>query len=206
MGDFTISNELSEAFQKCGFDFVVLKNATPEQFFDAIGKAKEINPHGAFVTQHSIEEYKEMPHLFLTLDNSAGIAITQDNNIVSIFNGGERRGILKTLLPVAIENGGRKLDNYSSDKLSALYELYGFNPISKVEFDRNYAPDDWNYERDGCPDVVFWIHNGDSAPDVVFNFGKYLVYWNDVKAFPTYDDAMRYRDEVIDLIDKMEDE
>ena len=204
MGDFTISKELVRAFQECQIDYVILKRAAPSQFYKAIEKAKAVNPHGAYVTQHTVEEYKNMPHLFLSLDETAGVAITEDNNIVSIFNGGEQRGLLKTLLPVAIESGGRKLDNYNSDRLSAMYELYGFVPISKVEFDRNYAPDDWNYERDGCPDVVFWIHNGDTAPQVVYNLGEYLVCWDDVKPFPTYDDAMQYRDKLIDYIDKME--
>lgn len=92
MGDFTITYELGLAFQKTGIQYYKLKIATPEQFYNAIGKAKESNPHGAFVTQHSIEEYSKMRRLFLTMDETAGIAITQDNNIVSIFNGGEKHG------------------------------------------------------------------------------------------------------------------
>ena len=138
------------------------------------------------------------------MDGTAGIAITPDNNIVSVFNGGEKRGVLKTLLPVAIENGGRKLDNYSSEKLSSLYELYGFNPISKVQFNELFAPDDWNYDRDGTPDIVFWIHNGDSAADVVINFGRYLVPWDSVQEFSTYDEAEKYRDQILEEIDLME--
>ena len=108
------------------------------------------------------------------------------------------------MLPVAIENGGRKLDNYSSEKLSSLYELYGFNPISKVQFNELFAPDDWNYDRDGTPDIVFWIHNGDSAADVVINFGRYLVPWDSVQEFSTYDEAEKYRDQILEEIDLME--
>ena len=146
-----------------------------------------------------------MRYLFITVDGTAGIAITEDNNIVSIFNGGEKRGVLKTLLPVALEHGGRKLDNYNSPGLSAMYELYGFNPVSKVKFNRKFAPDDWNYERDGEPDVVFWIHNGDSAADVVINFGRYRVPWDMVQEFSTYDEAGAYRDRLIKEIDAEED-
>lgn len=203
MGGFTITEKLKQAFQEKNISYYALKVATPEEFYEAIGKAKQENPHGAFVTQHTLEEYQDM-RLFITLDGTAGIAITSDNNIVSIFNGGEKRGVLKTLLPVAIENGGRKLDNYNSQKLSSMYELYGFNPISKVKFDSRFAPDDWNYERDGEPDVVFWIHNGDHAEDVVLNFGRYLVPWDAVQEFATYDEAAYYRDDIIKLIDEME--
>jgi len=204
VGNFTITDELRAAFEKSNITYFALRNATPEEFYEAIGKAKCHNAHGAFVTQHSIDEYSKMRCLFITLDGSAGIAITEDNNIVSIFNGGEKHGVLKTLLPVALEYGGRKLDNYNSPGLSAMYELYGFNPVSKVKFNSKFAPDDWNYERDGEPDVVFWIHNGDTASDVVINFGRYLVPWDAVQQFLTYEDAAEYRDQLIERIDAEE--
>ncbi len=138
-----------------------------------------------------------MPFLFVTLDGSAGIAVTSDNNIVSVFNGGEKRGVLKTLIPIALECGGNKLDNYSSEKLSSLYELYGFDPISKVKFDKTFAPEDWNFDRDGEPDIVFWLHNGDTVSDVILNFGGYDVDWENVENFTTYEEAQKYRDSKI---------
>lgn len=204
MGNFTINPELLAAFQKRQITPYCLRIATPEEFYESIGKAKRVNEHGAFVTQHSVEEYRQMKCLFLTLDGTAGIAVTQDNNIVSVFNGGIKRGVLKTLLPIAIKMGGRKLDNYNSEGLSSMYELYGFNPVSKTKFNANFAPDDWNYERDGEPDVVFWIHNGDTAEDVVINFGRYQVPWDSVQEFKSYEDAEIYRDELIKEIDAEE--
>ncbi len=203
MGTITVEEKLEklkEVFEKCGderFEFHALRVATPEEFYEAIGNAKKSNPHGAFVEQHSIEEYSNMRFLFVTLDGKAGIAITSDNNIVSIFNGGEQRGVLKTLLPTAIEFGGRKLDNYNAPKLSATYELYGFNPISKTEFDKKFAPSDWNYERDGEPDIVFWIHDDERARDVLYNFGGYDIDWTNIKLFTTYHEAEKYRDDLL---------
>lgn len=206
MGDFAINDKLKKAFQTKKIDYIPIKEATAEEFYKAIGKAKKVNEHGAFVTQHPIDEYKKMKYLFLSLDETAGIAITTDNNIVSIFNGGEKKGILKTLLPVAIEKGGRKLDNFGSGKLCSFYELYGFNPVSKTKFNAVFAPDDWNYDRDGTPDIVFWIHNGDSASDVVINFGRYTVPWDSVEEFSTYEEAECFRNDLIEKIDAMEDE
>lgn len=203
MGDFAITSELRKAFNERNVAFYEIRIATPEKFYEAIGQAKARNPYGPFVTQHEISDYAKM-RLFITTDKTAGIAITEDNNIVSVFNGGEKRGVLKTLLPVAIEQGGRKLDNYNSKGLSSLYELYGFNPVSKVKFNSKFAPDDWNYERDGEPDVVFWIHNGDSAEDVVLNFGRYEVPWDAVQEFQTYEEAEKYRDNLIAEIDALE--
>lgn len=153
MGDFAITESLKKAFEKRKIPYFPIRVATPEEFYEAIGKAKQANKYGTFVTQHTVDEYRKM-RLFITLDGKAGIAITEDNNIVSIFNGGEKRGALKTLLPVAIKNGGKKLDNYNSSKLSAMYEFYGFIPVSRVKFNPQFAPDDWNYERDGEPDIV----------------------------------------------------
>lgn len=195
MGDFTIKDKfekIQKIFAENNFKFVPLKSVTPEEFFVAIGEAKKTNAFGTYVDQHTIEEYSEMRFLFLTLDNKAGVAITTDNNIVSVFNGGEQKGVLKTLLPVAIGFGGDRLDNYDG-KLSTIYELYGFNPISNVSFDTAFAPEDWNYERDGKPDIVFWLHNGDSVSDVLLNFGGYDVDWDNVKKFSTYEDAEAYR-------------
>lgn len=197
MGTFTVNDKLKkleQLFQDSNFKFFPLKLVTPEEFYVAIGEAKKTNKYGTFVDQHSIEEYSQMRFLFLTLDNKAGIAITTDNNIVSIFNGGEQRGVLKTLLPTAIEFGGNKLDNYDVDKLSGLYELYGFDPVSNVEFDKTFAPEDWNYDRDGTPDIVFWLHNGDEVSDVLLNFGGYDVDWSIVEKFSTYEEARAYRD------------
>ena len=201
MGNFTITESLEIAFKERNITYYKIRPATADGFFNAITKAKQVNDHGAFVTRHSIEEYEKM-RLFVTEDGTAGIAITSDNNIVSIFNGGEKRGVLKTLLPVAIKHGGAKLDNFNSPKLSAMYELYGFSPVSKVEFDSRFAPDDWNYKRDGEPDIVFWIHNGDSAEDVVLNFGRYIVPWDAVEKFDTYEEAAEYRDEIMEYIKK----
>lgn len=196
MGDFAITDALKKAFEERNIEYFPIRVATPNEFYEAIGRAKKTNEYGSFVTQHSVDEYKDMC-LFITTDGQAGIAVTKDNNIVSIFNGGERKGALKTLLPVAIQNGGNKLDNYNSEKLSSLYELYGFNPISKVKFNNKFAPTDWNYERDGNPDIVFWIHNGDSAADVITNWGSYFVSWDNVIIFDSYEEAEKYRDELI---------
>lgn len=133
-----------------------------------------------------------MRFLFVTLDCKAGIAITKDNNIVSIFNGGgTQKGLLKTLIPVAIEFGGKKLDNFDSDKLSS---LYGFNPISKVPFNEIFAPSDWNYERDGKPDIVFWLNSCNNADTVLYNFGNFDVDWDNVEEFATYEKAKEFRD------------
>ena len=51
MGNFTITDSLRRAFQEMNITFFVLRIAEPEEFYEAIGKAKQQNEHGAFVTQ-----------------------------------------------------------------------------------------------------------------------------------------------------------
>lgn len=193
MGDYAVKGELAVAYKRKNISPIPLKEASALQFQDAIRLAKQQHKYGMFVDKHSVADYEGMTTI-LTEDETAGVAIEDDGNIVSLFSRGVLRGVIKTLLPVAIEAGGKKLDNYSSKKLSAMYEMYGFIPVSKVLFDRDYAPDNWNYERDGEPDIVFWIHNGESAADVVINLGSYMAEWDSIPEFPTYEEARDYRD------------
>lgn len=193
MGDYAISPEILEAYKEKNLSPIPLKTVSADEFQSAIRVAKQLNEYGMFVDKHSVTDYERMKTI-LTEDETAGVAIEEDGNIVSVFSSGVHRGAIRTLLPVAIAAGGRKLDNYSSKRLSAMYEMYGFVPVSKVAFDRDYAPDNWNYVRDGEPDIVFWIHNGDSAPDVIRRLGSYMVNWDYVEEYPTYEEAGAYRD------------
>lgn len=196
MGVVTVSDSLQEAFNQSDFELFEMYEASAEEFYEAITNGKAKNQFGTFVERHTLEDYLKMDTL-LIVDQTAGIAVETDGNIVSVFSDGTNKGVLKTLIPIAIEYGGCKLDNYNSYKLSALYRLYGFQPISKVKFDRRFAPSDWKYDRDGEPEIVFWIHCGDSAADVVRKYGYYEVIWESVKEFPTYEEAMNYRDSVL---------
>ena len=196
MGDFTIDESLIQAFKDRKIEYIDLKKADVETFYQSITEAKKVNLFGPFVERHSKSDYGMM-QLYTTLDNSAGIAITNDGNIVSVFSKGLHKKVLRTLLPVALSKGGKKLDNFNSEKLSAMYAQYGFIPISKTAFDKNFAPEDWNYEEFGQPDIVFWVHNGDSAESVIYRFGEYTVDMENVKSCPNYVEAEQFRDNIL---------
>ncbi len=199
MGDFTVSDSLLRAFKDKKIDFVELQISDANTFYNSISEAKKVNIFGPFVERHTKSDYDKMK-LFTTLDNSAGIAITFEGNIVSVFSKGLHKGVLKSLMPIALSQGGIKLDNYNSERLSAMYADFGFIPISKTAFDKNFAPQDWDYEKFGCPDIVFWIHNGDSAESVIYKFGEYKVDMKSVKECPTYEEAERFRDDILKLL------
>ena len=58
-------------------------------------------------------------------------------------------------------------DGKISGKGLPVYERHGFVPVARLKFNDKYAPADWNYERDGRPDVIFYVHNGDSVEAII---------------------------------------
>ena len=169
----------------------------PSSFYAKIGEAKESNPYGAFVTQHEIEDYAKM-RTFLNDDGTVGVAVKDDGDIVSVFKNKKNKSkdAVSSILLTALENGGTKLDNYDG-VLSKMYLNHGFIPVARTAFVDEYAPSDWNYERDGRPDIIFWRHNGDDVETVARNIGTQEM--PDLKALPLmeYDEAAAYRDGLI---------
>lgn len=106
VGNFTIDESLKRAYKETHIEYVELKEIDPETFFESIAEAKKINFFGPFVERRSKDDYRTM-QLFTTLDDSAGIAITKEGNIVSVFSKGIHKGVLKTLIPVALSRGGK---------------------------------------------------------------------------------------------------
>ena len=136
--------------------------AAPE-FHKAISDAKEANPFSSAVYVYPQDEYAQM-RLFLTDDNSAGFALKGDD-IVSVFNTpkGKYNNVVPEFLLLAVEQGGRKLDAFDT-VLPSLYSQAGFRVASRLEWDPNESPPDWN-EADfarfngGKPDVVFMAYS-----------------------------------------------
>lgn len=194
-----IGSSVREIIQQKEATPVDLRTATdPSSFYAAISEAKQNNPHGAFVTAHDVSEYGDMK-MFLSDDNSVGVAVTKDGDIVSVFknpNVSKARKSVSSILLTAIDNGGVKLDNYNGG-LSKMYLDHGFIPVARTAFVDEYAPSDWNYERDGRPDIIFWRHNGDSVETVAQNIGTQEM--PDLNALPLmeYDEAAAYRDSLI---------
>lgn len=167
-------------------------------FSRALDAAKASNPHGAFVDSQPAENLNaEGTRTFMSSDGMAGAAVKQDGDIVGVFKNSTdpRPGAVNDLIITALSNGGNKLDCYGMD-LGDKYTQLGFVPVARMEFNPEYATD-WKPEF-GTPDVIFWMHNGDSAETVARKRGSYQ-YFDDayVKSLPTFTDyeaAGQYRD------------
>jgi hypothetical protein len=158
-------------------------------FHTAIKDAKEKSKFGAAVSLYDPAEYKDM-RLFLTPDGTAGFALKGDD-IVSVFNkpGGPHKGVSNPLLDLAIAQGGRKLDAYDT-VLPTIYGESGFKTTSRMSFNPEYAPADWNAQtfgtfNKGKPDVLHMVY--DPRHDGSYSLG-------DGRFFREYDDAVSHQE------------
>lgn len=117
------------------------------------------NSHSAYLSNYSASELRDSHVQTFKLKNyniGFGLKETEDGNvdIISVHNNSDVHGIVQNLLRAAIRHGGNQLDHFDG-KLSDFYKNAGFDEYDRLKFDRQYAPSNWNFERDGEPDVVF---------------------------------------------------
>jgi hypothetical protein len=172
--------------------------SNPQEFLEATKRAKEGHDRGAFVAKHHVEEYENMHALIISEDGSSGIAITRDGDIENVFSfGSKTNGAAYTLFMLAIENGGMKGDNFNGT-LTTMYTSMGAIPVSRTAFNREFAPKNWNYERDGEPDIIFWMLPNEPASVLASKIGTYPEpSIKDLPLFDSYDEAAAYRDSLL---------
>lgn len=126
------------------------------RFHERISELKKSNPFAAAVDVHDPDEY-ERCRMFLTEDGRAGFAIAEGDELVSVFSyRGKHAG--DAIVSKAVEMGARRLDCYDIDgALPRLYGRHGFKPVAYVDWDDDYAPDDWDYGLFGRPRVAAMI-------------------------------------------------
>lgn len=106
-------------------------------------------PLQPFIDLHTADEYAAIgTRLFLSEDRLSGFGVTADGSIISIFSLARGRG--DTIVAAAIAAGGTHLDCLG-EHLRRLYERCGFQVVEQCEWNQEYAPDNWDYERFGQP-------------------------------------------------------
>lgn len=159
---------------------VEAKDASADKaaFSAALASARESDAeHGWAVTPKSAQELAESGAKLITTQNgAAGLAVAKGGDIEAVYSNkaaGAPKGVTKSLIPIAIANGGTKLDCYG-DGLVTLYSQYGFVPVAKVKFNPEYANPGWDASK-GTHDIYFMMHNGDNADAVVAREGTYSI-------------------------------
>lgn len=217
-GDLAVHDrELTEAVRreaaKHGAPDLGLRGTTDyEAFSEALDAARTANRNGAMVDPQSVKELTEHgAKTFLNADGTAGVAVESDGNIVGVFKNpsNRTRKAAFDLLLNAIANGGDHLDCYvlqpevSPTNLGGIYAQLGFEPVAYLRFNREYADPSWDYDSFGEPDVVMWVHNGDSVETVAERIGTYPDYSpaqirETCKEFTDYDEAKAYQKEQLE--------
>lgn len=154
-------------------------------YSQALDAARTANRNGAMVDPQSVDGLTESgARTFLNGDGTAGVAVENDGNIVGVFKhpSNPTSRSAADLLLNALANGGNHLDCYvlqpevSDSNLGRIYSQLGFEPVAYLRFSREYADPDWDYASFGEPDVVMWVHNGDSVETVAERIGDYHYY------------------------------
>jgi len=105
------------------------------------------------LSDYNNEDYSSFK-ITLDRDKTTGYAIKPDGELISVFNTG-KKGNGAIALEDAIENGATKLDVFDHPKLINFYKKFGFEESSRIKWDDQYAPDNWDYTKRGRPDIVY---------------------------------------------------
>lgn len=175
-------------------------SGTEEDIRNKTFGTKDSKWYGAAVHTYPVEEYSKMK-LFLSSNELCGFAL-KDVDVVSVFkHRNETRKALDLLMPKAIAEGGRRLDCFDiNTALPFMYAKYGFKPVAKVKFEPKEAPEDWNYSRDGNPDIIFMVYNKIFTENSEKNPVQLKLFLeNIIAALPycDYDDAIKIQQDFL---------
>lgn len=199
----------SEALSRVGSAYVDMHDTTtqPQVFTAALDDAIKANKHGLMVSPKTPQELADSGAVtFMTNDGLAGAAVTADGDIEAVFKNpaSQIKRASAPLMLNAIENGGRKLDCYGIGLVNN-YNTFGFEPVARVAWNPEYAPEGWTY---GPKDVyVMKLSDGVDAAAVKARLGLKeseggFHAWTqpELDALPEmdYDEALAYRDSLLE--------
>ncbi len=172
--------------------------AKHKEYLDALVIAKKtLSPKIAWrVADYngSIEEFK-VSHPNATLHITAGgstVAVEENGDIIAVCKNDNDTVSGSSLIQQAVANGGTKLDSYAGNH--KFYCKNGFEPVSWCAFNKEYAPHDWDKNRDKPEPIIFYRYTGKKSTESAEEF------YARVPASEDYDTAMEMRD------NKMEEE
>ena len=176
----------------------VFGGAKHKEYLDALVTAKKtLSPKIAWRVDDyggSIEEFK-VSHQNATLHITAGgstVAVEKNGDIIAVCKNDNDTVSGSSLIQQAVANGGTKLDSYAGNH--KFYCKNGFEPVSWCAFNEEYAPHDWDKNRDKPEPIIFYRYTGKKSTESAEEF------YVRVPASEDYDTAMEMRD------NKMEEE
>ena len=135
---------------------------------------------GGYLSPVSAEDLAEGNYrVFMSDDESVMFAISGSGDLGFLFSDSKVKGAGRDAILHAIVEGAKTGDAYDG-YLPPLYREYGFREVARTKFDRDTAPDNWNHDRDGTPDIVHiafapWLDDVPSTRYLSYAEGKTLA-------------------------------
>jgi hypothetical protein len=170
-----LANEYIESIDKA-------KSESPETFWSV---DRPFQKEDGTIDEEKLNKAAEDGRLIKT---EAGFGVVgEDGDIKGVFKSNleskEKTG--DKVIQEAVKKGGIKLDNFALPNLMKIYERNGFREVSRLPFNKEFAPEGWT-EAQGTPDVVAMVYDPEGKLDI------------EKKQFTDYGEAMAYRDSYVD--------
>jgi len=151
--------------------------ADPQTFLSGVKQFVDENPdYAPMLTIHDAEELQDH-EIFTSPDGGAGISVSPEGDIQNLFSNRDTKGDGLILIRRALQAGGRTLDCYDG-YLYELYSDFGFRATGRIEFNREFADDRWNYDRFNEPDVLHMHFDPEGEDDDTYYDG---MEWDSLK-------------------------
>lgn len=205
-GELLLSETSQKALSEKGSpDVRMYQDSDAQTFVDALNEGRNSDvKNGWCVSPKEVSDLTQPGVKSYLAENGQAGFVINNGDIEAVFTNkakGAPKGLADSLMLRALSAGGNKLDCYG-ETLATIYSRYGFEPVARVEFNREVANPGWDASK-GEPYVYVMKHNGDSADTVARKMGTYPEYTKDqLEALPTYgkndyDAAIAYRDSLM---------
>jgi len=142
----------ARAAAKAKYNPLGLEKVSGEEFNKAMKAAEEVNPNIKPFVHHYPTEQADKFKTMLTPDRKSGVAVKPDGDMINVFSSERGRG--SDLVDKAILEGAKKGDNFDQADLNKLYDSKGMREVKRMDFADEHAPEAWDYEKLGRPDVI----------------------------------------------------
>lgn len=172
-----------------------LRDVTASEYAEVIASAKKNCPSDIQwrVDAKSAEDYGHSKARIATKKGSC-ICVMDNGDIVSLCRPSGEKKFLRGhhLMAEAVKAGGDRLDTFDGNWKTYIHN--GFTPVSWTPFNKEYAPEGWDEDRDEEESIVFFMYTGETKP---IDKDEWMSQHKPFTGDDGYDEARQFRDDLI---------
>ena len=152
-------------------NFKIYKNINGQLFHDIFEIVRPFAKNGELVDIH--ENYNDTT-CYISDDGLSGFAITNNGDLVSVFNASDKRGFLRSITN-EVKAQAKTLDCYSSPNqpLNKMYsDIFGFKTASIMDYNMEYDHDNIA-QNHNSPQVAFMVNTNENVETKHFSKDQY---------------------------------